>query len=198
MTDAQTFDEDRICFTFDPNAWRAIKWDDDPAFIAGVQTLTGELTDTQKNIKVPHGTKGVDFIGLHQGSLYFFEVKDFRGYAAANAYRQETELPLEIGLKVRDTIAGLIGAHHLKPTEWISQAAALLADRSRPVRVIAWIVEDAPKTSRERRVHAKTTNVRSHQLQRRLSWLTRHAWVEDPLNPSTGLSGIQAHTIRLT
>jgi hypothetical protein len=198
MTSAQTFDEDRIRFEFDPNTWFALKWDDSAEFTGptGIRKLNGELTDTQENIKISQGTRGVDFLGLHADSLYLFEVKDFRGYAAANAYRQEHELPLEIGLKVRDTLAGLVGANHVHPTPWAKQAIEILADRERPITVIAWIVEDPVHSSRERRVAKKTALVRSHQLQTRLSWLTRRAWVDDPLNPSVPLPGIHAHTIR--
>jgi hypothetical protein len=37
------------------------------------------------------------------------EIKDFRGVAIENKQRQLQELPLEIGLKARDTVAGLLG-----------------------------------------------------------------------------------------
>ncbi len=198
MTAAQTFVEDRICFEFDRDAWLAIKWDDAVEFTGptGIRKLNGTLTDAARNVQIPQGTRGVDFIGLHADSLYLFEVKDFRGYAAANAHRQEHELPLEIGLKVRDTLAGLVGANHVHPTQWIRQAVDILADRVRPITVIAWIVEDVPHSTRDRRVGIKTANVRNHQLQQRLSWLTRRAWVDDPLNPSVELPSVRARTIR--
>jgi len=57
------------------------------------------------------GTKAVDFVGVRGGSLFFFEVKDFRGYRIENTRRQREELPLEIGLKVRDSLAGVAGAY---------------------------------------------------------------------------------------
>src|SRR5699024_4440917 len=120
----------------------------------GIRKLNGELTDTRTNTKVPQGTKGIDFVGIGMGGLYLFEVKDFRGYAAENAHRQEVELPLEVGLKVRDTVAGIIGAHGTAPAApWIEQAIAVLAQRRRSVHVVAWIVEDRPVTATARRVH---------------------------------------------
>ena len=96
MTSWQAFDEQRIRFEFDTETWLPIKWDDDPQFTGptGIRKLNGELTDTARNIKLAQGTRGVDFIGLRADSLYLFEVKDFRDYAAENTHRQEVELPL--------------------------------------------------------------------------------------------------------
>jgi len=199
MTSWQAFDEHRIRFEFDTETWFPIKWDDAAQFTGptGIRKLNGELTDIAKGIKSSQGTRGVDFIGLRADSLYLFEVKDFRDYAAENTHRQEVELPLEIGLKVRDTLAGLVGAHRVHPTSWTERAVALLAARERPVTVIAWIVEDRQHSSQQRRVHAKTSHVRTHQLQERLAWLTRFAWVDDPLDPYIELPGIRASTIRI-
>jgi len=191
------FVEGRIEFRFDDACWEVEKWDDHPAFTGslGIRRINGELTDPVSGKQLPEGTKAVDFVGLSAGELYLFEVKDFRGHAAANAHRQEHELPLEIGLKVRDTIAGLLGAHRMAPSPWLERVAGALCERTRRLHVIAWIVEDTPQARRDRRVHIKTTGVRSDQLQRRLSWCTRKAWADDPLDPSIVLPGVQARTL---
>lgn len=198
MTHDQVFDEEQVRFEFDPALWFAMKWDGSRAFTGptGIRSLNGELTDLKNNTRVPHGTKAVDFIGLHDGELYLFEVKDFRGYAAENAYRQEVELPLEIGLKVRDTLAGILAAHRLAPMAWTEAAMAALTVRSNRLHVVAWISEDRPKHAGDRRYHTKTTNVRTHQLQERLAWLTRYVWADDPINPCSPLPGVQARTLR--
>jgi hypothetical protein len=195
---ARVFVEGRIEFRFDDACWEVEKWDEHPAFTGplGIRRLNGGLTDPASGDRVPEGTKAVDFVGLSAGDLYLFEVKDFRGYAAVNARRQEHELPLEIGLKVRDTITGLLGAHRMTPSPWLERVAGALRERTRRLHVIAWIVEDAPRATKDRRVHIKTTGVRSDQLQQRLSWCTRKAWADDPLAPSVILPGVQARTLR--
>ena len=187
-----TFTEDRIEFSFDTALWDIVKWDDSPEFLGplGIRRLNGELA------QIPQGTKAVDFVGLHRDDLYLFEVKDFRGHGPENAERQEHELPLEIGLKVRDTIAGILGAQRIQPSPWLLRATAALRERARKLHVIAWIAEDRPRGSKARRVHNKTTLVRSAQLQQRLAWCTRIAWADDPLAPFTVLSGVHARTIR--
>lgn len=174
-----------------------MKWDDDRAFIGtlGVRRLNGELTDPTTGAKLPQGTKAVDFVGLRGDELYLFEVKDFRGHAAANASRQEHELPLEVGLKVRDTIAGLLGARRMQPSAWLERVARALGEPARKLHVIAWVVEDIPRTTRTRRKHNITTGVRSDQLQQRLAWVTRNAWVDDPLNPYSTVEGVQARRL---
>ncbi len=187
---ARVFVEDRIEFGFDDALWDVAKWDERAEFLYGVRRLNGPLDG------IPEGTKAVDFVGLCSDELYLIEVKDFRGYAAANAQRQERELPLEIGLKVRDTIAGLIGAHRVQPSGWLERVVGVLRERTRRLHVIAWIVEDVPRTTKARRFHNKTTGVRSDQLQQRLSWCTRSAWADDPLDPYMPLPGLSARTLR--
>lgn len=199
MTGPIVFTEENVRFEFDPAVWVVEKWDDSPMFLDGIRKLNGELSDPRVPTgKTREGTKAVDFIGVHDEALYLFEVKDFRGYQAANASRQEKELPLEIGLKVRDTLAGIVGEFSLRRpvVPWIGKAVHAVLDKQRPVRVVAWIVEDKLQSARSRREHNKTANVRSKQLLQRLAWLTRQAWVDNPLDPSMPLPGIRAHTFR--
>ena len=202
MTVPSVFVEDKIRFEFDPGLWTVEKWDDSRLFCNGIQKLNGKLSDpnhpSDPNKERPQGTKAVDFIGVHADALYLFEVKDFRGYQAANAYRQETELALEIGLKVRDTLAGILGvfSHHRSMPAWAKRAITAVYDRKRPVHVVAWIVEDPPRTAEARRKQATTVKTRSDSVLQRLAWLTRRAWVDNPLDPSSPLPGIQARAVR--
>lgn len=192
----QTFTEDRIEFSFDTALWNVVKWDDSTEYRGGIHSLNGQLTDPQTGDKIPQGTKAVDFVALHRDDLYLFEVKDFRGHGPENAERQEHELPLEIGLKVRDTIAGLLGAHRIQPSPWLLRANEALRERARRLHVIAWIAEDRPRGKNARKVHNKTTMIRSNQLLQRLAWCTRVAWADDPLDPFTVLAGVRARTVR--
>ncbi len=199
MTGPIAFIEENIRFEFDPGAWVVEKWDNSPMFLHNIRKLNGELSDPKDlTRKIPEGTKAVDFVGVHDGALYLFEVKDFRGYQAANAYRQEKELPLEIGLKVRDTLAGILGVFsHTNPKpSWAEDAVAAVLARRHPIRVVVWIAEDRPLTAKARRQQVVPNAARSDNVLRGLRWLTRHAWVDDPLNPSVSLRGIQARTVR--
>ncbi|HEY0137985.1 MAG TPA: hypothetical protein VGB85_28060 [Nannocystis sp.] len=175
---------------FDDALWTAIKWDAHAAYTHGIGKLQGELTDPVSSQKRPAGTRAVDIVGVHAGALYLIEIKDFRGYEAANAYRQEDELPLEVGFKVRDTIAGLVGAHASgRNAALLGPFIRALAD-ARPVRVIAWILEDKGGSAGERRKYIAMNDTRTKQLARRLGWLTSSAWVDDPLNPYLALPGV--------
>lgn len=184
-------DEGKLSFGFDPTAWVALKWDAHAAYRHGIGKLSGELSDPATLSKRPEGTKAVDIIARDAQALYFIEVKDFRGSTAENAYRQESELPLEVGLKVRDTLAGLVGAretgHHAST---LGPFVDALSQRL-PLRVVAWIAEDAPATATTRRKRSAVDSTRSTQLQRRLQWLTEHVWVDDPLAPFLPLTGVQ-------
>lgn len=192
-----SFTEDQIRFEFDPALWLVVKWDDSDEYRHGIRKLNGTLSDPVHGTSAPEGSKAVDFIGIHQGTLYLFEVKDFRGSAAANAFRQERELPLELGLKVRDTLAGLVGvSQRRRPPTWIDHAVRAMYDQERPIHVVAWLAEDPPRTNKNRRVQDKTTGVRSDQLQQRLAWLTRKAWVDNPLDPFVVLPGIEVRPVR--
>jgi len=186
-------DEGKLRIVFDPPAWTAVKWDDHPLYTHGIGKLNGELTDAKAQKTRPEGTKAVDIVACDASALYLIELKDFRGFSAENAFRQEQELPLEVGLKVRDTMAGLSGGRatglHAASLE---PFYAALTQRL-PVKVIAWIVEDAPASATRRRKRSAVDSTRSTQLVRRLQWLTRQVWVDDPLAPSIELQGVRIH-----
>ena len=124
-------DVDGIRFTF-ADGWSAMKWDDADDH----RLYMGKLqTDGQ-------GSKAVDVIGLHGGSPYLFEVKDFRGpaIAIANLYR---DLPIELGFKARDTAAGVVGAVSRGGAGLVAEWLAAVACERNAVRFVAWIAEDA-------------------------------------------------------
>ena len=78
--------------------------------------------------------------------LYLIEVKDYRGHAIDTKQRQTNGAPhLHRVCKVRDTIAGLVGASRKGEERWVEACAERLLDRSRPIRVVAWIVDAAPR-----------------------------------------------------
>lgn len=93
-----TIREKNLLFSFD-DTWHAVKWD--------------EHADYRNRIGKLEPTKAVDIVAVHGGShAYFIEIKDFRGSHAEKKAVKEGLLT-EIALKVRDTIAGVIGACHM-------------------------------------------------------------------------------------
>ncbi|MBX3162356.1 MAG: hypothetical protein KF773_40705 [Deltaproteobacteria bacterium] len=179
---------DGIQFDFD-DSWVVTKWDDLRAYRDGLAKLQGVLDGHHER------TRALDLVGVREGTPYLFEVKDFRGFEIENKSRQLEELPLEIALKVRDTIAGLVGTRSLgRASEalelWIAALAAGTA-----VRVIAWIAEDGTRPGISHQKRAARASERLGRLKQRLAWLTPRVAVTDPLeNPlAPGVTASSLH-----
>lgn len=174
-------DEGRIRFDFSDTRWQVEKWDASRIYVDGIRELNGTLTEGGEERR--EGTKAVDILGLLDGkALYLFEVKDFRGHRIENRKRQLSELGLEIGLKVRDTLAGLVGAYTRRATPpWVEPCARALLARKEPVRVVAWIVDDPPRPTEPHGKRAAWGSTRDAEIARRLAWLSPRVLVEDPL-----------------
>lgn len=169
---------DGIQFDFE-RSWRVAKWDDSPWYRDGIQRLQGEIDGRQE------GTKAVDLLGLRGEVPYLIEVKDFRGFTIENKRRQVHELPVEIGLKARDTIAGVSGLVSLgNPPELPAHWLQAVRDQGRAVHVVAWIAEDPPRPAQAdyQRTRAE---IRLAGLKQKLAWLTRRVWVCDLLKQIT-------------
>jgi hypothetical protein len=139
-----------------------------------VGTVQGELDGRFE------GTKALDFIGVRHRELWLIEIKDFRNRPIQYKVRS-SELPLEIALKVRDTLAGLVGRHRQDAAEpWIPRAVALLVDTTATVTVVAAIAR--PGAWRTLPEHKRKTleNVLMKKTRQRLAWLTRRVFVLDP------------------
>jgi hypothetical protein len=183
------FVERRIELTFD-DSWRyVVKWDEERAYQDGICTLPT--------------SRAVDFCGIrdsaHRGPLvHLIELKDFRAHRIENKKRlRETaastcsvcgeiqpNLYQEVGLKVRDTLAGLVSAAHQRRTEperWHPLAEALTR-WDRPVQVILWLEEDPRETS------AARASVRIDNLKRQLRWLTSHVMVASSVRLPPGIT----------
>ncbi|HEX4417301.1 MAG TPA: hypothetical protein VH165_05350 [Kofleriaceae bacterium] len=111
-----------------------------------------------------------------------FDDKDFRGVAIENQQRQRHELPLEIGLKARDTVAGLLGWVALGkqddlPRRWVRA----VCDQQRAIHVVALIAEDAARPGEPLHKRAAKESERMNRLKQRLAWLTPRVVVKDPL-----------------
>lgn len=180
----KTIDERRIRFRFEER-WQVDQWDACDVFIGGIRNLNGTLTDADGTLH-REGTKAVDFAGVLDGErLYLFEVKDFRGHHIENKRRQVQELPLEIGLKVRDTVAGLAGAYaKASATGWVELCGQALASRRHQVHVVVWIADDSVRPREPRGKRAARDSVREAEMKQKLAWLTARVRVEDPFESS--------------
>jgi hypothetical protein len=172
---------DGISFKFD-DSWSIIKWDESRWYLEAIYKLNGQLDDR------PEGTKAVDAVGIRDGVPYLFEVKDFRGVAIENKQRQLHELPLEVGLKARDTVAGLLGWVALGkqdelPLRWVRAAH----DQRQRVRVVALLAEDASRPGEPSHKRDARELERASRLKQRLAWLTPRVLVNDPLRDTAWL-----------
>lgn len=175
---------DGIRLEFD-DSWAVAKWDDARWYLDGIHKLNGELDGR------PEGTKAVDAVGVRDDVPYLFELKDFRGLAIENKQRQLNELPLEIGLKVRDTVAGLVGWVALGkqdelPLRWVHAAR----EQRQLVRVLALIAEDSSRPGESAHKRSARESERANRVKQRIAWLTPRVLVNDPLRDTPMLRNI--------
>jgi hypothetical protein len=177
-------EEGRLRFEFDEPWQDAVKWDDSPTYRKGI----GELL----------GTKAVDFLCRGRGMCCFIEVKDFRGYRIENKLRLANgELQLEVAQKVRDTLAGVLGAARMgaEDERWAAYAQVLTARDE--VLVVLWLEEDftppsGPGTSEQRWKHR--LDVVQQKLKVQLRWLTTRVLVTSQREASR-LPGVRVRNL---
>jgi hypothetical protein len=157
---SQVFDEDHLRFEFD-EAWTVVKYDEPGGYY-------------REKVKALEGTKAVDFVALYVASrhLFWIEVKDFRGYRIQNKSRQtDGELAREVAQKVRDSIAGVVGAFQLSSSPETWQPFVNCMRRREPsMKVLLWLEDDQPPPGKPPR--RETTRVQAQMLERQLRWLT--------------------------
>jgi hypothetical protein len=150
------FEEGRLAFVFD-GEWgeSVVKFDEHPDYRKMANSLSG--------------TKGVDFLGILGGELYFIEVKDFRGYRIQNKKRvKDGELTTEVGQKIKDTVACIVGCVRVSSTPEIWQDRRdLLMSNEGKIKVVLWMEEDSPL----RKNFAISQNTLKNELKKKLKWL---------------------------
>ena len=197
-----TLREGRIVLHF-PDGWHVVRWDArvgvDPApypYHDGIGKLQGALDGRTES------TKAVDLVvSPPNPALLLVELKDFRSEpgtgddarAVAFAGRWK-DLPLEIALKVRDSLAGVHGLvqRGAPPALAAWMAPALRAE----TWVVACIAQDARRPNEPENKRKSRDSELRNNLRRQLAWLTREArrvLVLDPLRDAMprGLEGIQ-------
>ncbi len=156
-------------FEFGDRWTTAFKYDDTHFHQKEATKLQGEIDG------VPHSTKAVDVIGLHEVSgLLLLEVKDFRGHRIANKPRVEGEVSIEVAVKVRDTVAALAGAARKPVTEFPSVELAAALEQGKDVAVVLWLEDDTFRyVDRSKQKLSALNGV----LKSKLSWLNVRTFV---------------------
>jgi hypothetical protein len=147
----------------------AFKYDDTSFYQKEATKLQGLIDG------VPHSTKAVDLIGLHQISgMLLLEAKDFRGHRIVNKPRIEGEVSVEVAVKARDTIAALIGAARKPVTEFPSGQLFDALQQGKDVFVVLWLEDDTFRDATKAKATLGTLNQRLKSL---LSWLNVRTFV---------------------
>jgi len=164
------FEESRLKFTFDKN-WKIFKLD--------------ENIDC-KQIKKLDGTKDVDFLGILNDNIYFIEVKNFKNYMLENQDKLKNygnSLMIEVGQKVKDSLACIVGAKRNSITDkplW-NNILKIISDEQKSLNIVLWLEMDnfVNQDNNIRNSNQNKRNIvnnRSYEsrLKEKLSWLTNY------------------------
>lgn len=164
----KTIEEDALELEFDDEWNVVVKWDDTATYRNGIQKL--------------QESKAVDVLAYSRsrGLLLMIEIKDFRNHRIENKPRvSKGALFEEVGLKVRDTIAGVRGAARTGDDPELQEIARRVAS-SISLIVILLLEEDPdarviPSVTRKRRKGRQS--MMTQELKTRVRWLTSRALV---------------------
>lgn len=169
---ARTYREGDLDFTFDATWSVARHWDNEPVRLA----LHAQAT----------GSRGVDFVAVRAGAphLFLIEVKDYRVSEGLRSTREKVAdggAPLAeiVAQKVRDTVAGLIGAGRAdRDPDWQETRRALV-DKREQVYVVLWIehVGVAGVDAVRRKRQSVSAGVLEESIRERCRWLSARARV---------------------
>jgi hypothetical protein len=163
----------------------ALKWDD--------------CTSYRNSIHRLGGCKAVDVLAFSRTrrEILMLELKDFRGHRIENKDRiRDGSLFMEIGHKVRDTIAGLCGAARRGDDPALLELSSQLSTRI-PLTVVLWLEEDARPSGVSRRTSVDSSTM-TQLLRTRLRWLTPYALVCSRQGPNLEARGIQIRSLGLS
>jgi len=128
------FDERSLRFDFDDRWQPILKWDDHVAYRKGIHQV--------------RGSKAMDFVGVPDNRfIYLIEARDFRRHSS----EKEEPPHLELERKVRDTIAGLIGAG--RRPEHADEFGPLLKSLIGQTRIVVVLWNEQPPYSGAAEVH---------------------------------------------
>lgn len=160
--------EEDLDFAFDDGWAVCSQWDKESVYKA----LMGQVSES----------KGVDFVGLRDGpngELFLIEVKDYRTSERTASTREKVDnggavLADIVAAKVRDTVAGLVGAARTERSAGWDACLKPLTERG--VWVVLWIEHaglDPRSSSPVQKKRAKVGAVTLlDNLKRRCRWLS--------------------------
>jgi hypothetical protein len=176
-------DVEKQRFTFGDSWTVAFKYDDSRFYRSGPERLKGELEERSNNESkiVSQATRAVDVIGLHQeDGLLLLEAKDFRGHRIENKNRLHRQIILEVALKTRDTVAGLLGAARSAVSEFPSGGLLAAMQAGQMVTVVLWIEDD---TFLEEQKTKAVLNHLNGVLKEKLAWMNVRTLVQSSRAP---------------
>jgi len=167
---ATAFAIEKQRFNFGDKWTVAFKYDDTTFYRNGPERLKGELEGHTQ------ATRAVDVVGLHAAAgLLLLEAKDFRGHRVENKARiKHREIVVEIALKVRDTVAGLIGAARQNVSEFDSGEIKRACNRGKDIIIVLWLEDDASKDVLRWK---QQLEVLTQEMKAKMSWLEAKFYV---------------------
>ena len=154
-------------FTFGDKWTIAFKYDDTKFYREGPERLKGDLEGATRATRA---VDVVDVVGLHAAAgLLLLEAKDFRGHRIENKTRiKHREIVVEVALKVRDTVAGLIGAARQNVSEFDSAEIKKACNRGKDLVIVLWLEDDASKDALRWK---QQLEVLTQEMKAKMSWL---------------------------
>ena len=150
-------EEQDLIFEFGDD-WHVVKFDDHPDFLNKIRKFKKSCA--------------LDFVAVYNGEiLWLIEVKDFRGFRSNNRQRITTgDLAMEVATKVRDSIAGAVGARQMSSTLQDWKPIAHCLNRNNSIFVVLWLEEDIMRYPAY--LTTLTDDIKGH-----LRWLTTRVMV---------------------
>ena len=188
-----TITEGKLRFEFAP-PWAVLKYDDHPCYRGGVGKLHGRVVNNEGKEEYWR-TMAVDVVAARANLLLFLEIKDFRGHRIETKHRLGDDLAVEVGGKVRDSLAGLVGGFHTDHEDATGSFSTRLATRETAIRVLLWLETGRHVLSPAEKDRRKTRGaILSQCLKKRCAWLTRHALVANR-ETGPGLAGLTVKSL---
>ena len=154
------FDESNLCFSFG-NEWQVIKVDQHPDYLNVFQNIPG--------------TKAVDFLGMHGGTVYLIEVKNFSANLAIDEPRiRGDDLSNILAQKFRDTLFVVLAGHYrYRRPDWQLYATAM--EQNAPLKFVSWIELDYQSRNavQQKRLQA-LWNILTQKLKQKVGHLNRY------------------------
>jgi len=173
--------EKRQRFVFDQR-WQVAKYDQESPCKALLRALPG--------------SKAIDFCGRTSDRVFLIEVKDFRTHHGENRERLDPStaaLAREVAEKVRDSIAGIVGAGRTSDDRFWAHVGKSCGSPAVKLVIVLWMEIDSHGQSAQQMKPKLDAHLK--KLKEHLRWtgahvmlLNEHVWADD-------LPGLQVRTV---